>query len=118
VLLADDDPLVAKLLENRLRAERWEVVLAPNGEQAEKLIEAGGFDLVLLDLNMPFRSGFDVLQWMSQRGLKRNAKVAVLSALNREEAILRAFSLEADDFIAKPFNPEVVTTRLRRLLRR
>jgi two-component system response regulator VicR len=118
VLVADDDPLVAKALESSLRAEGWELMLALNGEQAERLIEQSTFDLVLLDLNMPFRSGFDLLQWMSQRGLKGRSRVAVLSALNRDEAVLRAFALEADDFISKPFNPEVVTSRLRRLLRR
>jgi DNA-binding response OmpR family regulator len=117
LLLADDDPVVARLLEPRLRAEGWQVLLASDGEQAEKVIAQGEVDLVVLDLNMPFRSGFDVLQWMSQSGFKRATKVVVLSALNREETILRAFSLEADDFIGKPFNPEIVTTRLRRLLR-
>jgi DNA-binding response OmpR family regulator len=117
LLLADDDPVVGRLLEPRLRAEGWQVVRAADGEQAEKVIAQGEIDLVLLDLNMPFRSGFDVLQWMSQSGHKRKTKVVVLSALNREETILRAFSLEADDFIGKPFNPEIVTTRLRRLLR-
>jgi DNA-binding response OmpR family regulator len=117
VLLADDDPVVARLLEPRLRAEGWEVIRAADGEQAERAIARGDVDLVVLDLNMPFRSGFDVLQWMSKSGFKRHAKVAVLSALNREETILRAFSLEADDFIGKPFNPEIVATRLRRLLR-
>jgi len=76
------------------------------------------YGCIVLDLNMPFRSGFDVLQWMSLTGFKRRTKVVVLSALNREETILRAFSLEADDFIGKPFNPEIVTTRLRRLLLR
>ncbi len=117
LLLADDDPVVARLLEPRLRAEGWRVVRASDGEQAEKVIAQGEVDLVVLDLNMPFRSGFDVLQWMSQSGFKRKTKVVVLSALNREETILRAFSLEADDFIGKPFNPEIVATRLRRLLR-
>jgi DNA-binding response OmpR family regulator len=118
LLLADDDPVVFRLLEPRLRAEGWQLVQATDGEQAEKVIAQGEIDLVVLDLNMPFRSGFDVLQWMTQMGLKRKTKVVVLSALNREETILRAFSLEADDFIGKPFNPEIVATRLRRLLRR
>jgi DNA-binding response OmpR family regulator len=116
LLLADEDHLVARLLEPRLRQEGWSVTRANDGEQAEKLIAGGGFDLLLLDLHMPFRSGFDLLQWMAQRGLKHRTKVVVLSAVNREEVVLQAFSLKADDFIAKPFNPEIVVTRLRRLL--
>jgi DNA-binding response OmpR family regulator len=116
LLLADDDRLVARLLEPRLRAEGWSVTRVSDGEQAERLIAAGGFDLLLLDLHMPFRSGFDLLQWMSQRGFKDRTKVVILSAVNREEVILQAFALKADDFIAKPFNPEIVVTRLRRLL--
>src|SRR5205085_12207893 len=76
VLVADDDPAIVRMLELRLRAEGWEAVHALDGEQAEKLIETDSFDLILLDLNMPFRSGFDVLEWMSQRGLKRHAKIA------------------------------------------
>jgi DNA-binding response OmpR family regulator len=66
---------------------------------------------------MPFRSGFDLLRIIAERGLKGRAKVAIISGANREETILRAFQLEADDFIAKPFNPEVVLSRLRRLAR-
>jgi len=116
LLLADEDQLVARLLEPRLRVEGWSVTRASDGEQAERLIANGGFDLLLLDLHMPFRSGFDLLQWMSQRGLKHRTKVVMLSAVNREEVVLQAFSLKADDFIAKPFNPEIVVTRLRRLL--
>jgi DNA-binding response OmpR family regulator len=118
VLLADDDSVVLKLLGQRLRAERWEVTCVLDGEQAERLIEPGRFDLMLFDLNMPFRSGFDLLRWISERGLKRQSKIAIISALNREETILRAFSLDADDFIAKPFNPEVVVSRLKRLVQR
>jgi DNA-binding response OmpR family regulator len=118
VLLADDDPVVLKLLGQRLRNERWEVTCVADGEQAERSIEPGRFDLMLFDLNMPFRSGFDLLRWISERGLKRESKIAIISALNREETILRAFSLEADDFIAKPFNPEVVVSRLKRLIQR
>jgi DNA-binding response OmpR family regulator len=118
LLLADDDPLVARLLEPRLRAEGWQVVRAADGEQAQRLMAECAFELVLLDLNLPFRNGFDLLQWLGQTGLKRRSRVAVLSAMNREEIIRRAFAMEADDFIPKPFNPEVVVTRLRRLLRK
>ena len=118
LLLADDDPLVARLLEPRLRSEGWQVVRAADGEQAQRLMADCAFELVLLDLNLPFRSGFDLLQWLSQTGLKRRSRVVVLSAMNREEIIRRAFAMEADDFIPKPFNPEVVLTRLRRLLRK
>ena len=118
VLLADDDAVVLRLLSQRMQAERWEVSCVADGEQAERLIERDRFDLMLFDLNMPFRSGFDLLRLISERDLKGSSKIAIISALNREETILRAFSLEADDFIAKPFNPEVVVSRLRRLVLR
>ena len=65
---------------------------------------------------MPFRSGFDILQWLRETGLRGSSKIIMLSAQGREESIIEAFSLGADDFIAKPFSPSLVVGTLKRFL--
>ena len=116
VLIADDDSYICQLLQHFFTKEGWAVSVAEDGEEAERLIKETEFDFILLDNYMPFRSGFDILQWLRETGLRGSSKIIMLSAQGREESIIEAFSLGADDFIAKPFSPSLVVGTLKRFL--
>ncbi len=116
VLIADDDRMIRKMLTHFVKQEGWEPTVAENGEETENLLKSETYHFILLDINMPFKSGFDILNWIRESGTKGNTKIIVLTANNEDDAVLRAFSLGADDFVAKPVNPRIVVSRLKRYL--
>lgn len=116
VLIADDDPAVRDLLRHHLKREGWSVVAANDGEQAAQALKTEHFDLVLLDVSMPFLSGFDLLRSLQESAGAGAPNVVLLTAQSHEQAQIRAFDLGADDFVAKPFSPAVLVSRLRRLV--
>jgi DNA-binding response OmpR family regulator len=117
VLVADDDPALRDLIRAHLERLGWQVVLAADGEQAERALTEQAFHIALLDVLMPFRSGFDLLEWVNANRDHRPLKIVILTALGQDENLLRAFDLGADDFIAKPVSADAIVGRLRRLLR-
>jgi DNA-binding response OmpR family regulator len=116
VLVADDDETVRELLKFHLSRQGWTVTMVDNGEEAERLLDREPFDFVLLDLHMPYRSGFDVLAWIRGHGRKAAMKVIMLTVAHHEQFALKAFALGADDFVAKPFSPNVVVSRMQAML--
>lgn len=115
VLLADDDPAIMRIVDAQLKAAGYRTQLVFDGEAAAVAIAEKEPDIVLLDLMMPKRTGFDVLAELSQR--PKRPRVIVLSARGREEDVTRAFSLGADDYMTKPFSPQELMARVARLVR-
>lgn len=116
VLVAEDDRHIAMLLRHYLTCAGWEVCMAEDGEQAEQLITESDFQVIVLDNYMPYRSGFELLNWMRQGHRKGRSRVIMVSADGREDTVIRAFALGADDFIAKPFSPSLLVSRIQRFL--
>ncbi|MEO8259877.1 MAG: response regulator [Acidobacteriota bacterium] len=116
VLVADDDPEVVRIVDAHLGAEGYRRVLTFDGARTLEEIRVRHPDVVVLDLMMPRMTGFDVLASMRDLGEAR-PRVIVLSARNREEDVMRAFSLGADDFMLKPFNPQELLARIARLIK-
>ena len=114
ILIAEDDPRVASLLEKGLRANGYSTFLADDGEQAQRLGLAGDFDLMILDMGLPERDGFQVLQGLRARG--RTLPIIILTGRPEREA---AACLEAgaDDFMRKPFHFDELLARVRTRLR-
>ena len=102
VLIVDDVPLNQLLVKKMLGDFDFGVRTAENGLEAIREIMAEKPDLVLLDILMPVMDGFEVLQKLKEKQEWKDIKVIVLSALNSNEDIVRAFNLGADDFITKP----------------
>ncbi len=115
VLVADDDPDVLRIVDAQLSDAGYRRILASDGSQALAELRAQHPDVMVLDLMMPWTSGFDVLAAMRDMG-ERRPRVIVLSARGREENVMRAFSLGADDFMLKPFSPQELLARVNRLL--
>ena len=103
ILAVDDVPLNLILLEKMLSRFNIQIRKASNGLEAMREIIAKKPDLVILDLIMPFMDGFEVLQKVREEtpGLE-NLRIIVLSALNKNEDIVRAYDCGANDFITKP----------------
>lgn len=118
ILLIEDDELIAGLV--RLMVERLghELVWAPDGEAGKQMLETGTADIVILDILLPYLNGFEVLK--SLRADPKTAKlpVLVLTGKTAQADIDRVVEAGADDFLAKPFQPNEISQRLTRLLRR
>jgi DNA-binding response OmpR family regulator len=115
ILLVEDDPAMAKGLSHNLAREGYDVVVASDGEEGLRAARAGGFDLVLLDLMLPKRSGFDVLKKLRADG--NGTPVVVLTARGAEEDKVRGLKLGADDYVTKPFGLRELLARVEARLR-
>jgi DNA-binding response OmpR family regulator len=113
-LIAEDDPRVASLLEKGLRQNGYTTSLADDGEQAQRLGLTDDFDLMILDMGLPERDGFQVLQELRARG--HTLPVIILTGRPEREA---AACLEAgaDDYMRKPFHFDELLARVRKCLR-
>ena len=116
VLIADDEPNIAAALEYLLQRSGYDVSIARNGEEALKLIEQNRPDLVLLDVMMPLRSGYEVCQVMRAREDWRHIKIVVLTAKGREADANKGMALGADLYITKPFSNRDLIAKINDLL--
>src|SRR5215471_4580493 len=114
VLVVDDEPPIRRFLFTSLQAEGHRVVTAEDAADALATFKAEKPDLIILDLGLPDRSGFDVITEIRKRS---PVPIIVLSARNDEQAKVKALDLEADDYISKPFGVPELTARIRAALR-
>ena len=116
ILLVEDDPGMAKGLLYNLEVEGYEVVVATDGERGLKEARSGGFDLVLLDVMLPRKSGFSVLKRMRADG--NETPVILLTARGAEMDKIAGLRLGADDYVTKPFSLGELLARIGARLRR
>jgi two-component system, OmpR family, alkaline phosphatase synthesis response regulator PhoP len=116
VLIADDNPQILELLEAYLESLPIDVRLAGDGQEALDAVAAACPDLVLLDVMMPKRSGFEVCRMLKSDERYSNLPVMMITALNESGDIERARECGADDFLSKPVNKIELLDRVRRLL--
>ncbi len=116
VLVVDDEPALRESVRRGLVAGGWTVETAPDGETGLDLAGDGGFDVVVLDIMMPRRSGYEVVREMRRREIW--TPVLMLTAKDGEYDEADAFDLGADDYLVKPFSFVVLEARLRALVRR
>ena len=116
VLIADDEPNIVTSIEYLMTKSGYQVAVARNGEEALELVESFRPDLVLLDVMMPRRSGYDVCQQMREHPEWRHIKVVMLSAKGREAEVSRGLSLGADAYLTKPFSNRELIAKVASLL--
>ena len=116
VLIADDEPNIVTALEFLLQRNGYEVLVARNGEEALKLVEDCNPDLVLLDVMMPVRSGYEVCTRIRERADWRHIKIIMLSAKGRDAEINKGLSIGADHYITKPFSTQELLAKIDALL--
>lgn len=115
ILIADDDPLLRSLLVHRLSADGHDALVAGDGAEALAAITEQKPDLIVLDALMPIMDGFEVLRRL-KAGQLSTAPIIMLTALKREQDIVGALQLGAADYLVKPFIPDELSERVRRLL--
>lgn len=115
LLIADDDVDLCALLQSYLGAEGFEVHTVNDGQAALQRATAEAFDLVILDVMMPGKDGFEVLTQLRKRQL---TPVLMLTARGEDSDSITGLELGADDYLAKPCNPQVLVARIRAVLRR
>jgi len=115
ILYAEDDIMMQKIVVRSLVRLGYEVTTVDDGLEAVETIEAEEFDLIILDLFMPKKSGFEVVEHMRDT-LKNNTPVLILSRSHLGESIEKAYTAGANDFIVKPFLPEELIVKITRML--
>jgi DNA-binding response OmpR family regulator len=115
ILVAEDEMIMLKTIELRLKKDGHEITTCSDGREAIKKIEEINPDLIITDIMMPFASGLEIIEIVKRRNSKR-IKIIVLSAMGQENVVLEAFQLGADDYITKPFSPNELSMRVRRYL--
>jgi DNA-binding response OmpR family regulator len=116
ILIVEDDATLRMGLEDALKSEGYEVMVASDGGLGEELLYARHFDLVVLDLMLPIKGGLEILRGLRERRFM--TPVILLTARNSENDKVLGLELGADDYVTKPFGLRELLARIRVLLRR
>ncbi|RZL50794.1 MAG: response regulator [Pedobacter sp.] len=114
ILIAEDDELMLKTLELRLKKDGHEVIVSSDGRDALLKIQQNDLDLVISDIMMPYVSGLEIISFLAEHAQTKKIPIIVLSGMGQEDIVLEAFQLGADDFITKPFSPSELSVRVKR----
>jgi two-component system copper resistance phosphate regulon response regulator CusR len=116
ILVIEDDPTVGQFVKRGLEEQRWGVELVDDGEEGEQRAISGAYDLVILDMRLPGKSGLDVLTALRTRGFER--PILVLTAQDAVDSKVSTLRAGADDYVTKPFAFEELLARVEALARR
>ena len=116
ILVIEDDPTVGQFVKRGLEEQRWGVELVADGEEGEQRASSGAYDLVILHMRLPGKSGLDVLTGLRGRGFER--PILVLTAQDAVDSKVSTLRAGADDYVTKPFAFEELLARVEALARR
>lgn len=115
LLLAEDDALLASLLDYRLKKDGYQVTICSDGKKVKEYLEENRPDVIITDIMMPYFSGLELTDYVRNQ-LKLKIPIIVLSSAGNEENVLSAFKLGANDFLSKPISPAELILRLQKEL--
>jgi DNA-binding response OmpR family regulator len=120
VMVVEDDEIISGLLNHMLVRRGFEVHLAMDGRQASQMVEALAVPpgLVMLDVMLPFVDGFDLIALMRSKEAWKDVPIIMLTSKAQEQNIVRALDAGATDYVVKPFQPEELMARVRRLVKK
>ncbi|MBN8670866.1 MAG: response regulator transcription factor [Flavipsychrobacter sp.] len=116
ILLVEDEKKIADTLEAGLEEEQFEVSVAYNGLEGKKLYLNNAYDLIILDINLPFMNGYELCKIIREKD--KRIPIIMLTALNFMDNKIQGFDVGADDYIVKPFEFRELLARVKALLRR
>jgi len=116
ILVVEDEPAIALGLEDDLKMEGYEVEVVSDGNVASKRAQEAAFDLILLDVMLPGKDGFEVCRELRRNGLR--TPILLLTAKTQEAEKVMGLELGADDYVSKPFGTRELRARVKALLRR
>jgi len=114
ILIVEDDILLLKTLEFKLIKEGYTVVTLKNGFDAIEYLKENEPDLIVTDIMMPFINGLEIISFVRNEK-KSKVPIIVLSSAGHEKTVLEAFQLGADDFVTKPFSPNELSIRIKKI---
>ncbi|MBU3092531.1 response regulator transcription factor [Clostridium sp. CM028] len=117
ILIVDDESRIRRMLKDFLVSHKYEILEASNGKEAMEMFYSNNskIDLILLDVMMPMKNGFDVLSEIREDSI---TPIIMLTAKGEEYDQLAGFKFGADDYISKPFSPSLLLARLEAVLKR
>lgn len=115
ILLCEDDYMLSKTIEFKLKKDGYAVLIAANGKEAAGILSKERVDMVITDLLMPFMSGLELIE-VIRKELNLSLPLMVLSRIGLEKTVIQAFDLGADDYLVKPFSPLELGIRVKKLL--
>jgi len=116
ILIVEDESAIASLLRDDLALEGYNVTVVGDGEAATAAVTSSPFDLVILDVMLPGKDGFDVCREMRRAGL--TMPIIMLTAKTQESDKVMGLEIGADDYVTKPFSPRELRARVKAALRR
>jgi DNA-binding response OmpR family regulator len=116
ILIVEDEPGIAFALESDLQTEGYDVTLVSDGVEAMRRARAESFDLILLDVMLPHKDGFEVCRELRRGGL--TTPIIMLTARTQEAEKVLGLDVGADDYVTKPFSPRELRARIRAIFRR
>ena len=115
-LVVEDDPVIAHLIEHLLRRRGFLVDVVVDGRQAQEMVETlPPPAVVVLDVMLPFVGGFELVERMRTRPEWAKVPILMLTSKSHESLVVRAFGAGVDDYVIKPFRPDELVARVRRL---
>ena len=118
ILVVEDDDAIRDLIGRILAKDNHGISEAPSGQQAIDFLQKGTFDLILLDLMLGRTSGFDVLEEIDRKGLRARSRVVMLTARTSEKDFLHGWRSGVDQYLTKPFDPDMLLRTVREILLR
>jgi DNA-binding response OmpR family regulator len=115
ILIVEDEPLMLKFLEFRLTKAGYDIQTAQDGNEAEEYMNTKAFSLIIIDLMIPFVSGFELLA-KKKDTVNKHTPVLIISAYTQESIISESLSLGAEAFLPKPIDVDVLTSTVKTLL--
>jgi DNA-binding response OmpR family regulator len=115
ILIADDDPAIGQLIQVTLKDPRYELTSVTNGLEALKAFDKQPFDVVILDVMMPYVDGFEACQRIRE---KSDVPIVILTSRDGTDDVVHGFELGADEYITKPFKTAELIARVEAILRR
>ena len=115
ILICEDEEIMLTALEFRLRKQGFEVILAKDGRQAIQKVQEESPDVLVADIMMPYVTGLELITFIREE-MQSALPVIIISALENDEVVLEAFRLGATDFITKPFKPNELILRIKKIL--
>ncbi len=116
ILIVDDEPNIVMSLEFLMKKEGFEVATATDGEQALEQVAAFAPDLLLLDVMMPKKSGFEVCEALRADPAHSGLLIVMLTAKGRETEVAKGLAIGADAYVTKPFSTKDLVARVRQML--
>jgi two-component system OmpR family response regulator len=116
ILVIEDDPTVGNFVKRGLEEQHWHVDLVDNGDRGEELARSEAYDVVILDMRLPGKSGMEVLRSLRSSGIER--PILVLTAQDAVDAKVETLRAGADDYVTKPFAFEELLARVEAVSRR